>query len=374
MHEALLDRRSLIRTGLAGALGSALPLATAIVQANPAARPIAHLPKVNIARDRIIREVAGLRPHRASGFVLRAEPFGDKTLIHNYGHGGSGVTLSWGTARMATDLALATPHRAAAVLGCGVIGLTTARMLQDHGFVVTIYARELPPDTTSNVAAGIFAATSVGDVASLHGPFLAQFQEAMRFSHRYFQPFVGRDYGVHWTEFFMIGDEPPVHPPEFAVTPEIYPLTHYGPGEHPFPTAYAASFPCIFAETQALMPRLLQDVIAHGGAIRVRGFGAAAEVGGLAEPLVVNCTGLGARDLFGDPELIPVKGQLTLLLPQEEVTYCYLDGAKDLYIFPRADCIVLGGSHEPEVATTTPDPARSDAVFEGHRAIIEAMA
>lgn len=111
----------------------------------------AALPKLNVAPDLIAREIAGLRPFRPSGFVVRAEPFGDKVLIHNYGHGGCGVTLSWGTAEMAAKLALSTPHRQAAVIGCGVIGLTTARLLQNRGFTVTIHAADLPPNTTSKL-------------------------------------------------------------------------------------------------------------------------------------------------------------------------------------------------------------------------------
>ena len=41
-------------------------------------------------------------------------------------------------------------------LGCGVVGLSTARELQDRGFAVSIYARDLPPDTTSNVAGAMW--------------------------------------------------------------------------------------------------------------------------------------------------------------------------------------------------------------------------
>ena len=59
-----------------------------------------------MSRDRVIREVAGLRPYRAEGFVVRAERFGSKLLVHNYGHGGGGVTLSWGTADMAAELVI----------------------------------------------------------------------------------------------------------------------------------------------------------------------------------------------------------------------------------------------------------------------------
>ena len=106
-----------------------------------------HFAPVKVARDRIIREVVGLRPYRDEGFVVDAERVGGKLLIHNYGHGGAGITLSWGTASLALDLArdflgvqvsraqrsrrAGTP-RHFAVLGCGVSGLSTARLLQRH--------------------------------------------------------------------------------------------------------------------------------------------------------------------------------------------------------------------------------------------------
>src|SRR5215212_5897624 len=96
-----------------------------------------HFAPVKVARNRIIREVVGLRPYRPSGFVVDAQRFGSKLLVHNYGHGGGGVTLSWGTASLAVDMArdflvarkTARPTHFA-VLGCGVSGLSIARLLQ----------------------------------------------------------------------------------------------------------------------------------------------------------------------------------------------------------------------------------------------------
>src|SRR2546427_852224 len=64
-----------------------------------------HFAPVKVSRDRIIREVVGLRPYRSEGFVVDAERIGEKLLIHNYGHGGAGITLSWGTASLAVALA-----------------------------------------------------------------------------------------------------------------------------------------------------------------------------------------------------------------------------------------------------------------------------
>jgi len=77
------------------------------------------LPPVLVSPERVIRTVAGLRPYRAAGFVVRAESLGDKSLVHNYGHGGAGITLSWGTSKLATLLGLPGHNGPVAILGAG---------------------------------------------------------------------------------------------------------------------------------------------------------------------------------------------------------------------------------------------------------------
>jgi D-amino-acid oxidase len=98
----------------------------------------------------------------------------------------------------------------------------------------------------------------------------------------------------------------------------------------------------------------------------------AASVIGLPEPVVVNCTGLGARELFGDSELLPVKGQLSVLVPQPEVDYMTF-GPNHLYMIPRRDGIVLGGTAERGVETLEPDPAETGRILEGNRRLFEGM-
>ena len=85
--------------------------------------------RVDVSPDRVIRTVVGLRPYRPSGFVVRRESIEEKTIIHNYGHGGGGVTLSWGTGHLAVEQALPTGAMRMAVLGSGAVGLATARLL-----------------------------------------------------------------------------------------------------------------------------------------------------------------------------------------------------------------------------------------------------
>ncbi len=123
----------------------------------------ARLARVNVAADRVIRTTVGLRPFRPSGLVVRAEKLDSKTVIHNYGHGGAGITLSWGTAHLAVNEAASLDTRECAVIGCGVVGLSTARLLQERGYRVCIYAKAIPPDTTSNLAGGYWDPVSVYD-------------------------------------------------------------------------------------------------------------------------------------------------------------------------------------------------------------------
>ncbi len=356
-----------MKRGAAALLG--VPLAASGVRS--AERP-KFLPKVDMSANRIVRQVAGLRPFRPSGFVLRADRFGDKVVIHNYGHGGCGVTLSWGTADMASRLALETPHRQAAVIGCGAVGLATARLLQDRGFDVTIYARDIPPNTTSDIAAALFGVTSLVGSSYRYTEIVALISQAVRFAHRYFQNFVGERYGIRWIEFFMIGAQPQDLPWEFSITPDLFPLTPYQSGDNPFRTAYAASFPTLSIETNIYLPQLIADFLQRGGKLRIQEFPDRSALR-LEEPVIFNCTGLGARTLFGDNELIPIKGQLTLLQPQRELNYAYLDGANDLYMFPRRDAVILGGSHQERIWTTDPDDARAARIWDGHRRIAANM-
>lgn len=65
-----------------------------------AAGIIARCAKIDprFADAEVIANLVGLRPSRAEGIRLEAEQLAGRTVIHNYGHGGSGVTVSWGCA------------------------------------------------------------------------------------------------------------------------------------------------------------------------------------------------------------------------------------------------------------------------------------
>ena len=173
----LLARRTLV-TGSAATLALA-GCATVPRPAAPACSPLA---PVKVALDRVVRTKAGLRPYRSAGFVVRREALGDKALVHNYGHGGAGITLSWGSSRLATDLGLPGHSGPVAVIGAGIMGLTTARLVQEAGLPVTIYAEKLPPDTTSNVAGGQISPFGHYREEEVSEAWRAQFKAALAYS------------------------------------------------------------------------------------------------------------------------------------------------------------------------------------------------
>src|SRR5215472_4964975 len=118
-----MDRRELLKA-LALVSGSALLSSCAAkrVQATLPLPGTPCLPRVNVSQDRIIRSICGLRPFRRSGFVVRPEKIADTLVVHNYGHGGAGITLSWGTAKLAVDLGAQGHSGAVAVLGVAWLG------------------------------------------------------------------------------------------------------------------------------------------------------------------------------------------------------------------------------------------------------------
>src|SRR3954466_5607080 len=175
------------RAFLGSAASTLLLPGCATVGPRSAATAAGCLPKVDVAPERVIRTMAGLRPSRAGGFVVRAEALGDKRLVHNYGHGGAGITLSWGSSRLAVQLGLQGHSGAVAVIGAGVMGLSTARLIQEAGFPVTLYAKALPPETTSNIAGGQFHPFGHYDRERVTPEWRAQFSAALDYSWRRFQ-------------------------------------------------------------------------------------------------------------------------------------------------------------------------------------------
>ena len=379
----IVDRRSVLRgmaaAAASAALGSACKHSTGMVLGTaPSPKRRRTLAPVDVAPERVIREVTGLRPFRCSGFRVDAEPFGEKLLIHNYGHGGGGVSISWGSAQLAAELALASPHRQAAVLGAGALGLATARLLQDHGFGVTIYTRELPPDTTSNLAGAQWAPVSLVERERVTPEFRERYVRAARFAFRYFQTLAGDRYGVRWLEnYFLYRTPADLGHEEWEMQTlyaELLRPEDLPPGEHPFPVPVVRRFLSMHIDTNQYLRQVLEDVRIAGGRIVVREFAAPAAVAELPEPLLVNCTGLGAAALFGDPELVPLKGQLVVLAPQPEVDYITVGpGPGVMYMMPRRDGIILGGTFVEADWSSAPDPVQRTRILESQRRLFSSM-
>src|SRR3954453_6626727 len=156
-----MQRRTFLTTGTMAAIGFGVgacgPKSAAVVTPR---KPMLILPPVKASWDRIIRTTVGLRPHRDAGFVLKADKLDDKLLVHNYGHGGAGMSLAWGTGLMAAEIAADHPGRHGAGIGWGSVGLTGPPPLQRRGYQVKISALAVPPNATSNMSLAGFTPAS----------------------------------------------------------------------------------------------------------------------------------------------------------------------------------------------------------------------
>ena len=373
-----MNRREL----LAGAAGSAVAAAFAGCAARQPRQSGSALyrgerrfARVHASPARVIRTVAGLRPFRPSGFVVKAEKFDSKTVVHNYGHGGGGMSLSWGTAQIAVEEAVKTGQTRFAVLGSGGVGLATACLLQRRGFDVTIYAKDLPPHTTSNISGALWGPVEVSDHDKTTPEYREQFARAARLSHRYFQELVGDYYGVRWIEIYALSDEAPVNSSSTGSQSSIrdlYPdMRTLSAGGHPFAAPYVRRYSSMLIEPPVYLNAVMRDFLLAGGRIVIREFDSVQAVLALPEQVILNCTGLGAGTIFHDEELMPIKGQLSILLPQPEIDYIAL--TDEYYMFPRKDGILLGGTHERGVWTLEPNPAAAERIIEAHVKIFGAM-
>lgn len=365
------------------------PQAGAAVPAPPVGprpRPANDLIPVDASWGQVIHTTVGLRPFRDSGFRVEPQKLDGKTVIHNYGHGGGGMSLSWGTGSLAADMALAHTSRRAAVIGSGAVGLAAARQLQRRGFDVTIYTKALPPHTTSNMSwAGWTPTSNVITLTQRNPQWDEQFRAAATIAYRQLQLLGGRDYGVSWIDMYSTMDEVPPEPiasPRRLMPAELETGREIlGPGEHPFPLRYAVRTSTMRIEPAVYLDAMVRDFRLFGGRTVIREMTNERDLMSLGETLIVNCTGLGSRDLFHDEEMSPIKGQLTLLAPQDGVNYATIGGVHTtsaepgigLHMMPRRDGIALGGTAERGEWSMEPNEDARKRIVEGHQEFYNSM-
>jgi glycine/D-amino acid oxidase-like deaminating enzyme len=352
-----LKRRSLLAALPAAALQPFAALADEPAAAGkPAFRPPQPLAAPRLQPDRIIDIAVCTRPFRARGPRIESQRLGGKTLVHHYGHGGSGWSLSWGSAHRALPLVLATRERHIAVIGCGAIGLTTARVAQRAGLRVRIYCKERPPEVRSSAATGLWSPDSRLYTAEHAPPSRAAEWEVMaRSSFRTWQSLLGLPGDpVAWHDGYVLSDIPfdqelphvPDGEPDYAdLEPRIGDLRPRSvalqPGEHPFKAAHVRRLTQMVFNLASYQRLLLDDFFREGGRIEQRDFVHARQLAGLPERTIVNCTGYGARALFGDESLIPVRGQTARLVPQPEVDYALFWRGHNAIMVPRRDGLLV---------------------------------
>jgi glycine/D-amino acid oxidase-like deaminating enzyme len=343
--------------------------------------------------DRIFDITVCLRPFRAAGPRLDVEQVGETLVAHNYGHGGSGWSLSWGSSAIAVRKAMAASPRQVAVIGCGALGLTSAILAQQAGARVTIYARELLTQARSSRATGSWTPDSRIALAGAAGPGFAELWEEMaRASFKTYRNYLGLPgHPVEWTDRYVLSDDPVREAMRRAPARETLDFAQYrdrirdltprfetmAPGTTPFPTAHVRRFEAMQFNIADYGHTLMNDFMTAGGAIRRMEFHAPAELAALEENVVINCPGYGARALWKDKSIVPVRGQIAWLIPQPEVNYGVV--YKDVATLSRSDGIVVqaieGGDMKGyDDDNETPDRAEAEKAVATIAELYERMA
>lgn len=351
-RQSLLSRRGMLGAGTAAAIAGALPLRALASGAGAVMQPM------RLDPARIVRVTVCLRPFRAAGPRIEAQQIGRRLVVHHYGHGGSGWSLGWGSAREAVPLALAGGTREIAVVGAGAIGLTTAITAQRLGAKVTIYTRERFPEVRSALATGTWSPHSrIAFAGAVDAGFARRWEAMARHTFARHQGYVGlADHPVEWTDRYTLSDTPITKRPHTPVSLPQGGTDHFvdyeeavkdllpgrdslDPGSHPFPVPHVRRSSTLMFNVPALARALEAEFLQGGGRFVPMALAGPDDFTRIPERAIINCTGYGARALLGDDSVIPVRGQIAWLPPQTVEPYGLQ--YRDVSVLARRDGTVV---------------------------------
>ncbi|KAL4493528.1 hypothetical protein ABPG72_007536 [Tetrahymena utriculariae] len=298
-----------------------------------------------------IGQKAGLRPYRKGGVRLETEMYGDKKIVHNYGHGGGGVSVGFGYSLEAVEIfereTMVYPtNRNIAVLGSGYIGLYTAYILSRRGYTVTIYSDNFVSSSslsqfdqtdsfpiTSQVAGGIWIPSfyeynNTPKIKLLH-------EKCARITYNFYKDcienkkFKGLSYRTVYS-VPSIQDVQSCTPKDIDMKYQNVLITF---DEKHFIECY--SYQTILADGDIFLPELISELDRLKVNFVKKHFDQKEDLFQLAESYVFNCTGLQSKFLFSDNNVFPVKGQLAVFKPNKDIEYFFIE---DL---PNGDRLVL---------------------------------
>lgn len=307
-----------------------------------------YLKTPNISRENIIGIITGIRPYRKTGVRLEIEVLQDKLIIHNYGYGGFGITLSFGGSSEVLKILNNQKHssKTVAVLGAGVIGLTTAYDLLESGYEVHIYSEKWNPNLTSNVAAGAWTPLfSLPSDISLEKKQLHQ--RMLEVAEKRFLKSTSNDpefAGVNVMNYYVLT---PSNSQEIKSTnPAEEVIIHFDNGT----VKNGRKLRRVGLVGKLFMEDLFSKVKSKGAILQQKYFESVDDLLNLKEPIIVNCMSLGSRELFNDQEFNPVRGQIIYLKSQDDIDYMLVQNIPEsnyfFHIYPWSDRIILGGVYE----------------------------